>query len=77
MSVKIMSVKLLLISVNNMNKVRNNIGPFSGISDLRSVDNCLKISVHMTKLVAINQKQHLVTLKLMNNQALVICFQKH
>ena len=44
MSVKIKSVKLM--SVNN--KVRKNIGPdFSGISDFRSVDNCLKMTAYV------------------------------
>ena len=43
MSVKIKSVKLM--SVNN--KVRKNFGAdFSGISDRRLVDNCLKLTAH-------------------------------
>ena len=47
MSVKMKSVKLM--SVNN--KVRNNIGPFQyefyfGISDLRLVENCLKMTAY-------------------------------
>ena len=48
MSVKIMSVKLKLMSVNN--KVRQNYWSISvllfGISDLRSVNNCLKITAY-------------------------------
>ena len=58
MSMKTKSVKLM--SVNN--KVRKNIGQFqhgfSGISDLRLVEDCLKMTAYITESVAMNRKQH-------------------
>ena len=69
MSVKIMSVKFM--SVNN--KVRKKYWSISvrffGISDLRSVNNCLKI----TELVAMNQKQLSWILKMINNLLFIVC----
>ena len=64
MSVKLKSVKFM--SVND--KVRQkywsiSFSQFKGFStsrhsDLRSVDNCLKMTAHDGKLVAMNQEKH-------------------
>ena len=62
------------MSVNN--KVRQKYWSTSvrlfGISDLRSVNNCLKITAYMTELVAMNQKQLSWILKMINNCNLLL-----